>query len=120
MVDELLHAVLQHVLGLEHRLRAAPDLGVEVGEREVRPEVGLRHRVAGRIGQADHADEDVVGQLDAHVARGRHHGVADHDLGVDQEAVHVEDDGADRTREDHAAGLAARPPHQQLKPCLSR
>jgi hypothetical protein len=59
--------------------------------------------VAGVVGQADHALEGRERHLVADGAGGALHGGEDHGLGVDEQAVHIEHDGFDGTRQGHGA-----------------
>ncbi len=73
----------------------AVDVVVEVVEPEGRPEEVLDQAVAFRARRADHRMAESERQLDAHERRARHVGFDVDRLGVDQQAIHVENDGLD-------------------------
>jgi hypothetical protein len=100
-VQELAYPRLQEVL--------APGEGVEVIRRglpeaidvEVLAEVVQQQGSARLTGQADQAVEDGLGQVASHPPGRSTQGVAVEGLGVEQQAVHVEDDGAGRAGQGH-------------------
>ncbi len=93
--EQLDGARLDRHAGLEQAGRVAIDVAVEVVKPEGRPEELLDHAVAFRRGRADHRMAEGNRQLDAHDRRARLIGLDVHGLGVDQQAIHVENDGLD-------------------------
>ena len=65
-----------------------------------------QHEGAVQPDVADHSLEHIVGQLVAHVGALGDQGLAIDRLGVHQQAVHVEDDGFDGTRQGHGVDLS--------------
>ncbi len=107
VVEQLDHAVHQARARLQARLELrAP--GVPQGlDLEGRPEMlDQDFPAAGALG-ADHADVDVHRHVVAVLGGGGEEGVAGHRLGVDQQAVHIEDHGPHGARQAHAANSSA-------------
>ena len=68
---------------------------------ETRSEMRRDDGFAGGVLKAHHLLEHPEGQLAADARRRALHGAKDHRLGIDEQAVHVEDHGPDDAREDH-------------------
>ncbi len=103
VVEDFHHAGLQGDAGRHVFVGVGADGLRPRGEVEPLAEVFHHDLVAGRILQADHPLEGGEGQLAADSRGGMLHGAEDHRLGVDQQAIHVENDGANGAGEVHGA-----------------
>ena len=96
MIEQQLRAGSQRNAGVDRRFEQGVAVGVELRKREVRAETVGQHPLIFVAMNADHRQEQCVGKRPAQRVAGVDERLAMRRFGIDERAVHVEDDGAHR------------------------
>ena len=95
LADQLRRAGFHRDAGVEAPLHLGLAILKQPRDREIGAEPLLQDEVDFRLGGSDHRMAEIVRKIVAHGQRARDHRAAIDALGVEQQAVHVEDHGLD-------------------------